>query len=118
MDYEGQLPLPDKDFVLQNLDTYNQALGAAKELEKAWKNYQVRVGERAKIMQNYSLLVKQFNEMGKVPVPDANAMNVLKESENAARASIEQVVRNVESIRKRLIPLKKMLNDLYSSFCP
>lgn len=118
MEYEGQLPLPDKDFVLQNLDTYNQALGAAKELEKAWKNYQVRVGERAKIMQNYSLLVKQFNEMGKVPVPDANAMNVLKESENAARASIEQVVRNVASMRQSLIPLKKMLNNLDSSVCP
>lgn len=116
--YEGTLPLPDNNTVLDRLYAVNQELGAIKELEKSWVVYKKRVDERNRAIQTYTAWVKEYNSMGQVSYYDANALQEIQNSENITRQSIEQCVRNISSLRQSCNPLYKMVRNLDSKICP
>lgn len=116
--FGGQLPLPDINEIQTEMEQMNQKIGAAKELDNAWKVYKNRIDERNRALQTYHAWVANYNDMGKVPYYDQKALQEIQNAENTMRQNIELIVRNISSMKQASEPLKKMLTNLDSKICP
>ena len=116
--FEGQLPLPDIDSVQKHTEIFNQKIGAANELSKAWSIYQKRMEERERSLKMYHTWVADYNAMGKVPYYDQNALQEIQNTENILRQNIEQTVQNISRLKQMVVPLNQMLSNLDSKICP
>lgn len=116
--FSGQLPLPDIKEIQAEMEQMNQKIGAAKELDNAWKVYRNRIEERNRALQTYHAWINDYNSMGKVPYYDQNALQEIQNAESTMRQNIELAVRNISSMRQAAEPLKRMLANLDSKICP
>lgn len=116
--FTGFLPLPDINSVQNELDDINRKVGAIKEQEKIWSIYKKRVSERENSLRMYQSWVTDYNNMGKVPQYDAEAVTRIQNAENITRQNIEQTVRSISSMKQACTPLKRMLANLDTKVCP
>lgn len=105
--FTGFLPLPDINAVQNELDDINRKVGAIKEQENIWAIYKKRVAERENSLRMYQSWVTDYNNMGKVPQYDTEAITRIRNAENVTRQNIEQTVLQYIQYEAGLHPFKK-----------
>lgn len=116
--FEGPETLPDKAQTTAALENARQTLGAAAQIEKAWRIYEKAAADRARAVAALDAWKREHAAMAGVSAPDAQMLASLKKTDESLRAAIETDVRAASKLDAACRPLLKMLSSLDATVCP
>lgn len=116
--YAGTVPNLNKRSVQEKLKEIQGKLGAAGQIQNAWKVYEVRKQERQQAVDTLKKWIQEYNSMGDIRSVDERRYHDLIDEERNLQNEIIQDKQMEASMAQQNQLLEKMLHNLDTAICP